>query len=549
MSYDQSKIGRPWKGYYITAYGIAVKHGFQGSELEWLETLVGPEGGQGPVGDAAGFGTLSASVDDTSGTPEVQVAADGPNTAKNISFTFTGLKGQKGETGDTGNDGLSVGSIVKTGGTSAPGTTDTYTAYLTDGSAVGTINVYNGKDGQDGQGTGDFKADGTVPMAGNLQMGGNRITGVGSAQEETDAVNKGDLEEAIAGVTITTDASPAEGSVNPVQSGGVYSALSNKADLTLSNLSDRQKALANLGGRPRRKVFSNWYFVGGGSQQGGGQLPINQLGQTIYTSNGTSRLPCIDGFYISNGLTLEIQDHCIFLSTGTTEQDYYFQKYMTSDGKPYTFSVLTGSLTGSVTPRLTVQQVGGSWTRYASKSISPNAITWLTVSVPKGTEFRVMVFWPTGPNCSAEIIAMGAEHGEGQTLGYQDSSGSWNLFETPDYATTLLECQRHLYVETTAEVYRSYCSGQISGTANQIGFSIPVATNMVAPLNFSSEEMIVLNGEGLAFSTAQSGVFTPTAVIPIGTNVFVYGNVNSISGNLNTSIVISLKNLKITGGD
>ncbi len=28
-----------WKGYYLTAYGIAVKHGFQGSEEEWLEYL------------------------------------------------------------------------------------------------------------------------------------------------------------------------------------------------------------------------------------------------------------------------------------------------------------------------------------------------------------------------------------------------------------------------------------------------------------------------------------------------------------------------------
>ena len=44
MSYDQSKIGQPWKGYYITAYGIAVKHGFQGTEEEWLESLAGVPG-------------------------------------------------------------------------------------------------------------------------------------------------------------------------------------------------------------------------------------------------------------------------------------------------------------------------------------------------------------------------------------------------------------------------------------------------------------------------------------------------------------------------
>ncbi len=41
-------IGAPphggWRGYYLTAYGIAVKHGFRGSEEEWLKTLEGERG-------------------------------------------------------------------------------------------------------------------------------------------------------------------------------------------------------------------------------------------------------------------------------------------------------------------------------------------------------------------------------------------------------------------------------------------------------------------------------------------------------------------------
>lgn len=40
------------------------------------------------------------------------------------------------------------------------------------------------------------------------------------------------IDEAIKGVSITTDATPTQGSTNPVQSGGVYSALSNKLDKT-----------------------------------------------------------------------------------------------------------------------------------------------------------------------------------------------------------------------------------------------------------------------------------------------------------------------------
>ena len=34
----------PWRGYYISAYGIAVKHGYEGTEEEWLASLKGEQG-------------------------------------------------------------------------------------------------------------------------------------------------------------------------------------------------------------------------------------------------------------------------------------------------------------------------------------------------------------------------------------------------------------------------------------------------------------------------------------------------------------------------
>ena len=40
------------------------------------------------------------------------------------------------------------------------------------------------------------------------------------------------IDNAVSGVTVTTDATPTQGSTNPVQSGGVYTALSNKLDKT-----------------------------------------------------------------------------------------------------------------------------------------------------------------------------------------------------------------------------------------------------------------------------------------------------------------------------
>lgn len=217
--------------------------------VNWMQLsgpgLPGEQGEQGEPGEAAGFGQATATVDESTGTPSVDVTTSGPDTAKVFNFAFSGLKGETGakgdtgdkgdtgatgpqgvsvtdaeidesghliitlsagepidagnavgpvgatgETGQTGPQGASVDRIERTSGTGAPGTTDTYTVYLTDGSTGGTFNVYNGANGT---GTGDFMANGSVPMSGALQMGGNRITNVGAPTADTDAVRQSDL--------------------------------------------------------------------------------------------------------------------------------------------------------------------------------------------------------------------------------------------------------------------------------------------------------------------------------------------------------------------
>lgn len=60
-------------------------------------------------------------------------------TNKNAILNFTIPRGYRG---------FNVGSVAKTSGTGAPGTTDTYTMYLNDGedTPIGTFTVYNGTD-------------------------------------------------------------------------------------------------------------------------------------------------------------------------------------------------------------------------------------------------------------------------------------------------------------------------------------------------------------------------------------------------------------------
>ena len=185
----------------------------------------------GPPGAAAGFGTVTATADNTSSeTPSVDVQASGPDTAKNFAFAFSGLKGNPGETPDItigtvttlepgqdataeitgttpdlalslglpkGQPGTSVSRIQRTDGTGAAGTTDTYTMYDSNDDAIGTFTVYNGANGS---GAGDLMADGSVPMTGALNMGGNKVTNLGAPGADTDAVRKSDLDAVAAEV-------------------------------------------------------------------------------------------------------------------------------------------------------------------------------------------------------------------------------------------------------------------------------------------------------------------------------------------------------------
>lgn len=163
----------------------------EGNLLFVIGVPQGIQGDKGNTGETGATGPQGVSVTNATvnedGDLVITLSAGDPINAGSV----IGPQGIQGEVGPTG---ASVDRIERTSGTGAPGTTDTYTVYLTNGQTGGTFQVYNGSNGT---GSGDFMADGSVPMTGDLQMGGHKITNLAEPTDNTDAASKEYVDDTI----------------------------------------------------------------------------------------------------------------------------------------------------------------------------------------------------------------------------------------------------------------------------------------------------------------------------------------------------------------
>lgn len=158
----------------------------------------------GSASTASSAATTAAAARDAIVNMELDVTTLGPDADATASGTLVDGKyvlslgipqGQKGDTGNQGIQGVTgvgISKVEQTGGNHAAGTMDTYTIYFTDGTTT-TFQIYNGANGE---GSGDFLANGTVPMTGDLNMNSHKVTGVATPTAGTDAATKGYVDSA-----------------------------------------------------------------------------------------------------------------------------------------------------------------------------------------------------------------------------------------------------------------------------------------------------------------------------------------------------------------
>ena len=110
----------------------------------------GEKGDDGERGADAGFGNVTATYAGDDGEPRVDVSASGSDSAKDIEFSFSGLKGDKGDEGEPGKDGASIARVEQVKSSADDGGENVMEVYDSDGKKVGEFTVKNGKGGGDG---------------------------------------------------------------------------------------------------------------------------------------------------------------------------------------------------------------------------------------------------------------------------------------------------------------------------------------------------------------------------------------------------------------
>ena len=150
-------------GYYLSAYAIAVEHGYKGTVEQWLKSLIGQKGDKGEKGDPFTYSDFTAeqlaALKGEKGEKgdKGDTGATGPQGPKGDTGA-TGPQGPKGDTGATGPQGPK-GDTGATGATGPQGPKGDMGPVGEDGLSAYMIAMMNGFSGTEEQWLASLKGD------------------------------------------------------------------------------------------------------------------------------------------------------------------------------------------------------------------------------------------------------------------------------------------------------------------------------------------------------------------------------------------------------
>lgn len=242
-----------------------------------------------------------------------------------------------------------------------------------------------------------------------------------------------------------------------------------------------------------RNLLDNWYFVGGGSQRGGGQFPINQQGKTTYETNGNEY---VFDRWNTQGTTVTLEDDGVTFQDGNGfNQSIECPERLL--GKTVTLSALVAECTmTSVVFGLTAAVNAFNHTDWLVSSRHHTDGLWtatgtLPSSMGDWSHLNFGMWFPSaGKN---KIRAVKLELGDTQTLAHKEGD-TWVLNDPPpNYALELAKCQRSFvrYSDVGSQVYLGM---GIHANSNYLNIPIFTPVPMRANPTLSFNNISIFNG-------------------------------------------------------
>ena len=236
----------------------------------------------------------------------------------------------------------------------------------------------------------------------------------------------------------------------------------------------------------RKNLLDNWYFVGGGSQQGEGYLPINQRGQTSYSG---AIAYTIDRWKTSNtNTTITVSSAGLTFSAVTGTTPYLLQPLGNIEklrGKTVTASFLIGDQLYSKTDVFPVND--------------PSDISAICGISQVGQILYMSGAWfmrLIGSIASSNpYIAVKLELGDTQTLAHKEN-GVWVVNEIPDFQEELYRCK--MSTADTSDTYANNKNGFLPMSGGRLTGRLYTDSGITMPTGFTS------NGQGTIDLTANT---------------------------------------------